>query len=408
MRAILDRWRLALRAIVRSPLRSGLTIFGMLVAVTSVVTVDAIGAGGRNLVSRQIDSIGSNFIIVLPQPSTASGARAAQGSGMRLTEEDAGAILRQSSSVAAIAPALHAAVQIVIGDRNWSTQAFGTRLSILDVRNWPLDRGSPWSANDEATKSKVIVLGATVARKLFGSRDPVGQTARIGRYPYRVLGVLAVKGQSPFGSDQDDVVLLPSTSFRARILHTPPGFAGALMASATSSATIGRAVRQIDAVLRERHHVGRGFDPDFVIRTQQELAEIKDRISATLSLLMLFVAAVGLVVGGVGIMNVMLVSVTERTPEIGIQMAIGARERDIHAQFLVEAVVLACLGGSAGVVTAGGAVAGLGALLGWTVGVRPTAAAISVLVSAATGVAFGLVPARRAAKLDPIVALRRE
>ncbi len=408
MRAWIDGVGLALRAIVRNPLRASLTILGILIAVSAVVTVDALGAGGRARVSAQIDAIGSNFIVVFPQSSQSSGARGAQGSGMRLTEEDGRAILRESTSVSAVAPALRAAVQVVYGDQNWSTQAFGTRLSYLDVRNWTVQRGEPWLPHDEATKAKVVLIGETVAKNVFGSEDPVGHTVRIGRYPYRVLGVLAVKGETPFGADQDDIVLMPSTSFRARVMRTPPNFAGALLASASSTETTDRAVRQIDAILRQRHRIEPGRDPDFVIRTQKEFAAMKDRISDVLALLLLFVAAVSLVVGGIGVMNIMLVSVTERTREIGIRMAIGAREGDIRAQFLVEAITLAFLGGVAGVLVGAGFIAGLRAFLGWPMSLRPLAVAVSIGVSAATGVGFGFFPATRAAKLDPMEALRHE
>ena len=408
MPGLVDGVLSAARAITRNPLRASLTVLGILIAVAAVVTVDAIGVGGRERVSDQIDAIGSNFIVVFPQPSQVSGARAAQGSGMRLTEDDGRAILRESTSIAAIAPALRTIVQVVYGDQNWSTQAFGTRLPYFDVRNWAIDRGATWDAHDEATKSKVIVIGQTVARTLFGSEDPVGQTVRIGRYPYRVLGVLAPKGETPFGADQDDVVLMPSTSFRARVMRVPPGFAGALMASATSAETTEGAVRQIEAILRQRHRIEGDRASDFTIRTQKEFAAMKDRISAALSLLLLFVAAVSLVVGGIGVMNIMLVSVTERTREIGIRMAIGAREVDIQTQFLMEAVTLAFLGGVAGVLAGAGIVAALRVVLGWPMFVRPIASGVSVAVSAATGVAFGFFPARRAARLDPMEALRHE
>jgi putative ABC transport system permease protein len=408
MRAWLDGVVSAVRSIMRNPLRASLTVLGILIAVSAVVTVDAIGAGGRDRVSSQIDAIGSNFIVVFPQSSQSSGARGAQGSGMRLTEEDGRAILRESTSVAAVAPALRASVQIVFGDRNWSTQAFGTRLSYLQVRNWPVERGAAWEPHDEATKAKVVLLGRTVAQTLFGQEDPINQMVRIGRYPYRVLGILGPKGDSPFGADQDDIVLMPSTSFRARVMHTPPNFAGALLASATSSDTTDRAVRQIDAILRQRHRIEEGRDPDFSIRTQKEFAAMKDRISGALSLLLVFVAAVSLVVGGIGVMNIMLVSVTERTREIGIRMAIGARAADIRTQFLIEAVALSFIGGIAGVLAGAGAVEVLRRLLGWPMALRLPAVAVSIAVSAATGVAFGFFPARRAATLDPMEALRHE
>jgi putative ABC transport system permease protein len=327
---------------------------------------------------------------------------------MRLTEDDGRAILRDSTSIAAVAPAIRASEQVEYGDRNWSTQAFGTRLAYLEVRNWPVERGAAWEPHDEATKAKVVLLGRTVAQTLFGNEDPINRVVRIGRYPYRVLGVLGPKGDSPFGADQDDILLMPSTSFRARVMHTPPNFAGALLASATSSETTDRAVRQIDAILRQRHRIDSGRDPDFSIRTQKEFAAMKDRISGALSLLLVFVAAVSLVVGGIGVMNIMLVSVTERTREIGIRMAIGARAADIRTQFLVEAVALAFLGGVAGVLAGAGAVEVLRRALGWPMALRLPAVLVSIAVSAATGVAFGFFPARRAANLDPMEALRHE
>jgi putative ABC transport system permease protein len=408
VRVLLSSAALAFRSIARSPLRASLTILGILIAVAAVVTVDALGAGGRDHVSKQIDGLGSNFILVFPQSSQVSGAHGAQGTGMRLTEEDGRAILRESTSIAAVSPALRATAQVVYGDQNWFTQVFGTRLSYLEVRNWAVDRGSAWDSHDEATKAKVLLLGRTVAQNLFGAEDPVGRTVRIGRYPYRVTGVLAPKGETPFGADQDDVILMPSPSFRARVMRTPPGFAGALMASATSSTTTDRAVAQIDAILRQRHRIEGTREPDFMIRTQKEFAAMKDRISQALSVLLVFVAAVSLLVGGIGVMNIMLVSVTERTREIGIRMAIGARARDIHTQFMVEAVTLALLGGVAGVIAGGAVVAAIRAMLGWEMALRPVAVAVAVTVSGATGVAFGFLPARRAAGLDPMEALRHE
>jgi putative ABC transport system permease protein len=408
VRSILDGIRLAIRAIVRNPLRASLTVLGILIGVAAVVTVTALGSGARDHVSQQIQAIGSNFIIIFPQPPQASGARGTQGSGMRLTEDDARAILRDSPSLAAIAPSVRAGAQVVYGDQNWSTSIVGTTRSYLTVRNWAVERGEAWDAHDETIKSKVVMLGNTVAHKLFGTEDPIGRSLRIGRYPYRVVGVLALKGEAPFGLDQDDLVLMPSTSFRARILHTPPGFAGALVASATSPETTGRAVRQIDAILRQRHHLEAGREPDFTIRTQKEFADLQARIYNILTDLLVFVAAISLIVGGIGVMNIMLVSVTERTREIGIRMAIGAREGDIRTQFLVEAVALSVLGGLAGVATGGVAILALRSLLEWHMAISPLAIGASVAVSGATGVVFGFIPARRAAGLDPIEALRHE
>src|SRR5579883_2005110 len=292
MRALLDGIRLALRAIVRSPLRASLTVLGILIGISAVVTVTALGTGARENIAQQIQSIGTNFIIIFPQSAAVSGAHGAQGSGVRLTEDDGRAILQEGTSVVAIAPALRSLGQVVSGDQNCSTQLIGTTLSYLQVRNWPVDKGVEWQPQDELIKTKVVILGATVVRKLFGSDDPVGHLVRIGRYPYRVVGVLAQKGDAPFGGDQDDIVLMPSSTFRAHVMKTPPGFAGALMASASSADTTDRAV-----------------------------AQMGDLVYGFVTNLLIGVAAVSLIVGGIGIMNIMLVSVTERTREIGIRMA---------------------------------------------------------------------------------------
>jgi putative ABC transport system permease protein len=407
-RAFLDALVSALRAVARSPLRASLTVLGILIGVAAVVTVTALGSGARENVSRQIQAIGSNFIIVFPQPAQASGAHGAQGSGMRLTEEDGRAILRESTSIVAIAPGLRAVAQVVNGDQNWSTNIVGSTLPYFQIKDWAVARGELWEAHDEVAKSKVLLLGATVARNLFGAEDPVGRTVRLGRYPYRVLGVLATKGQAPFGGDQDDVIVMPSSSFRARIMRTPPGFAGALLASARSPDTIDSAVRQMDGILRQRHRIADGHDPDFAIRTQKEFAELQDRVYSLLTNLLVFVAGVSLVVGGIGIMNIMLVSVTERTREIGIRMAIGAREADVRTQFLLEAIALSVLGGLAGIGVGALATSALGRLLEWPMSLTPRPVVISLGVSAAIGIAFGFFPARSAARLDPIEALHHE
>jgi putative ABC transport system permease protein len=408
VRSVLDGIRIALRAIARNPLRASLTVLGILIGVSAVIVVTALGTGARDAVGGQIQSLGANFVIVFPQSSQASGKRGALGSGARLSEEDGRTIMRDSTSVVAVAPVLRAGAQIVYGDQNWSTNVIGTTLPYFQVRNWKIVRGDLWEAHDEVVKTKVVVLGASVARTLFGSEDPVGRTVRIGRYPFRVLGVLESKGEAPFGGDQDDCVLMPIASYRSRVNKTPPGFAGVLMASASSPETTGRAVKQIDAILRQRHHIDEDRDPDFEIHTQKEFAEMQQTVFGLLTALLIGVAAVSLIVGGIGVMNIMLVSVTERTREIGIRMAIGAREGNIQAQFLVESVVLALIGGLVGTVIAVGVVAAVARALGWAMPLDFKPIAVSIAVSGGIGVGFGFFPARRAAKLDPIEALRHE
>jgi len=284
----------------------------------------------------------------------------------------------------------------------------GVTLPFFEVRNWKLLHGDMWTERDETLKTKVCVIGTTVQRELFGNEDAVGRVVRIGRYPYRIVGVLDSKGDAPFGGDQDDEILMPVSSFRARIMHTPPGFAGVLMLSAVSAEATDRAVKLAEAILRQRHHIEDGAQPDFQIRTQKEFQEMQSTVYNLLTVLLVCVAGISLVVGGIGVMNIMLVSVTERTREIGIRMAIGARENDIRTQFLVEAVVLAVLGGLAGALIGIGAIGVLRVVLGWPMTLSSAALAISVAVSALTGVAFGFFPAQRAARMDPIVALHHE
>src|SRR5215469_8677875 len=408
MRSIFEGIRLALRAIARNPLRASLTVLGILIGVAAVVIVTGLGTGVRTNIANQIQSLGSNFVIIFPQSSAASGRHGAQGTGVRLSEDDGRAILRETTSVVAVAPALRSAAQIVYGDKNWNTNVVGTTTPYLEVRDWKLERGAMWDAHDEAVKSKVLVIGSTIARELFGTEDPVGRTVRIGRYPFRIVGVLVSKGEAPFGGDQDDVVLTPIATYRTRITRTPPGFAGILMISARSPESTDHAIKQIESLLRQRHRIEEEREPDFEIHSQKEFAEMQATVFGLLTALLVGVAAVSLVVGGIGVMNIMLVNVTERTREIGIRMAIGAREGDIRAQFLVEAVTLAVLGGIAGVAAGAFFVAGLRGFLGWPMALRPLAVGVAIAVSAATGIGFGFFPARRAAKLDPMEALRHE
>jgi putative ABC transport system permease protein len=399
--------RLAFRSIVRSTLRAGLTILGILIGVAAVVIVTALASGARDAVSATIAGFGSNVILIGPQSKSASGAKAKGGSA-RLTEDDGRAIAREAVSVATVAPMLGSRAQVVVADKNWSTQVFGSTRAFFTVRSWKMARGREWDEHDEALKSKVVVLGPTVATRLFGAEDPIGKSVRIGRYSWQVIGLLQSKGEGSFGGDQDDVVVMPISSMRSRIMRTAPGFAGMLFVSASSAERTDRAVAQIEAILRQRHHIEEGEEKDFWIGTQKEFQAMQESIFGVLTLLLVCIAAVSLIVGGIGVMNIMLVSVTERTREIGIRMAIGARARDIMTQFLVEAVVLALLGGLAGAATGIAVIRLLGSSFDWPMTLDPGALTVAILTSGMTGIAFGFFPARRAAGLDPIVALRHE
>jgi putative ABC transport system permease protein len=406
VRALFAAIRIALRAIARSKLRAALTILGILIGVAAVVIVVALGTGTRDAVTRRFATLGANIIFIWPQATQSSGVR--QSSMGHMTEGDGDTLAKEAQSVSIVVPWNVAGVQVVVGDRNWPTQAMGTTRPYLTVRGFTIAKGEMWSETDEQLKTKVCVLGDGVREALFGTGDGVGQYVRIGRYAYRVLGVLAKKGNSPFGEDQDDRVLMPIGSHRARVAPMPPGRVMTLMASATSELTASRAVDQITSILKQRHHIAQEGEPDFVVRSPLELLRTLEKIFDTLTVLLSLIAGVALLVGGVGVMNIMLVSVTERTREIGIRMAIGAQATDILVQFLVEAITLCMIGGLVGILFGSLAIIGLSKALDMRMGLPVPAIVAAVTTSVVIGVVFGFLPARRAALLDPITALRNE
>ncbi len=407
MRALLAAIRLSLRAIGRAKVRASLTILGILIGVAAVVVVVALGNAVRDQVIGQINSLGANIIFVFPQDTRSSGARTQPRA--RLTEDDATAILREATSVSAVSVHSSATAQLVAGDRNFSTQVMGVGENYLQIKGFTLSEGSMFSPTDFRTKAKVIILGETVKRELFGaSTDVIGEYVRIGKYPFRVVGLLAEKGQSPFGEDQDNRVIMPIGAFRARVVRSPPGRVQMLLVQSSDDQTVDRATAQIEGILRQRHKIAPEDPPDFGIRTQAEIRKSNEETFATLTALLSSVAAISLLVGGIGVMNVMLVSVTERTREIGIRMAIGARQGDILVQFLIEAIVLCLVGGILGLALGLGSIALLARSLGWPFAIPASAVIASLATSAFVGIVFGFLPARRASNLDPIDALRYE
>ncbi len=399
---------LALRALSRSKLRAALTALGILIGIAAVVTTSALGAGAQARMAAQLTALGVNLLVVVPNAAVSGGARGAQGVTLTLTDDDAQAIAREIPSVGAVAPMMVASVQVVVGAQNVSTRVTGTTPGYFDVRTWPASRGALWGAEALRTSARVCAIGETVRRQLFGDEDPVGRDLRVGRMPCTVVAVLSARGQTGFGQDQDDTVVIPISAFRAGIYRLPNLQVNSIMVTARGPDVLYRAQAGVTALLRQRHRIRPGDDDDFSVRNLTEVMNSFKSQQAIITALLLVVASISLLVGGIGVMNIMLVSVTERTREIGVRLAIGARRRDVLAQFMIEAVVLSAIGGVAGLLLGVGAGAILGRVTQFSVRFQPDAALLAMVVSCGIGLLFGFFPARRAARLDPIDALRRE
>ncbi len=403
-------FKVALRALLRNKTRSGLTTLGIIIGVAAVIAMVAIGEGAKVMVANAFDAMGTNLLIVMSGSHTSGGMRGGAGSMPTLTWGDLAAIKTEVASVRYAAPVCQTSVSVQSDEQNWTTMAVGTTTDYLSIRNWSIGKGAAFTQSDIDTGAKVVLLGATVAEKLFGADvDPVGRTVRIRGAPFEVLGMLAKKGQSPMGQDYDDAVVLPVSTFRAKIQGGLAQFIpGVIFVGATSSSTTARAERDMDALLRDRHRLGDTIESDFSIRNLSELAEARQDSTKTMTTLLAAVAAVSLAVGGIGIMNILLVSVTERTREIGVRMAIGAKPRNILAQFLVEALTLSTMGGVLGIALGVLAAQRLAASFGWPLLLRADIIVVAVAFSAAIGIVFGMYPAWKASRLDPIEALRYE
>jgi putative ABC transport system permease protein len=402
--------RIALRALRRNTLRSLLTILGIIIGVAAVIAMVSIGQGASVAVQEQIARMGNNMLVILSGSVTQGGVRTGAGGRSMLRVGDAKAIQRECPAVGAVTYTRRQVQQVVVGNQNWSTSIFGVTPEYQTVRDWPLVAGRFLTKQDDESGATVAVLGQTVVDNLFGpGQSPLDQVIRINNVPFRVIGILTPKGQSTQGSDQDDTVLIPFTTAERKVMGAAMvGTVGSVMVSAVSPELIPEAERQIKALLRERHRLKSNQDDDFMIRNLADVAATAQSTSQSMSILLASVASVSLLVGGIGIMNIMLVSVTERTREIGIRMAVGAKRQDILTQFLLEAVVLSTLGGIFGVILGVVGSQLVSALAEWPTIVPIEAIMLAVVFSGAVGIFFGFYPARKAAHLDPIQALRYE
>jgi putative ABC transport system permease protein len=400
----------AMRALRRNKLRSALTMLGIIIGVAAVITMVSIGRGADAAVQQQIQSLGNNLLMVVPGATTANGVRSGWGGTPTLTASDGATIQKECSAVAEVAWIKRQLVQVVYGNENWATSAQGATPSYQNVRDWPIASGRFFDERDEAGAIPVALLGQTVVDNLFGpGEDPIGAMIRVKNVPFEVIGVLVSKGQTSWGQDQDDLILMPFSTAERRVLGTQIlGSVDMLFVSTARSEDIPEAEQQIRSLLHDRHRIQPGQDDDFTVRNLNEIAEASKMASQVMTNLLLSVASISLLVGGIGIMNIMLVSVTERTREIGIRMAVGAHTGHIMVQFLVEAIVVSTIGGAAGVGLGLVGTSLVARLAEWPTLLSPPAIAIAFSFSGAVGVLFGFYPARRASQLDPITALRAE
>jgi putative ABC transport system permease protein len=392
-------------------MRSVLTALGIIIGVAAVIAMVAVGSGAEHRVQTVIQNLGTNLLIVLNGSSTSGGRRSGYGTKPSLTEDDAVALGREIDGVALAGASVRGSGQVIYGNSNWSTFFRGVTNDYLDAREWVVAKGRGFNAPEQRAAAKVVLLGKTVAENLFGDADPVGQTVRINRVPFTVAGVLAAKGQTPFGSDQDDVAFMPLSTAKKRVLggrQVRGDSVAEITVKAQSAEQVGEVEEKVKELLRRRHKIRNGQPDDFYVRNLAQMLEARAESSRIMSILLASVAGVSLIVGGIGIMNIMLVSVTERTGEIGLRMALGARSRDVMAQFVIEAVSLSIVGGMVGIVLGVAGSLGLAYLGEWPMLIETEAIVMAVAFSAAIGIFFGYYPARKAAALDPIIALRRE
>ena len=411
MTAVGQSIRIALRSLRVNKLRSALTMLGIIIGVGAVIAMVAVGAGASARVAEQIQSLGSNLIIVLSGSVTASGVRIGQGSQLTITEDDSAAIAREITAVQVSAPSMRGTAQVVFGNLNWATTIQGVTADYFEARDWVILNGRPIGPEDVDGATKVCLLGQTTVLNLFGDTDPIGQIIRIKKVPFTVVGTLDRKGQTSWGQDQDDVILMPISTAKKKVLgksNSNPRAVQAISVKIRPGEDMRDAEVQLRELLRQRHRLQPYQEDDFNVRNLSEILQTQEESSKVMTYLLAAIASVSLLVGGIGIMNIMLVSVTERTREIGLRMAVGARGRDILGQFLIEAITLSLIGGVIGIAAGLGGAEALSYFAAWRTVVAPEAIALAFGFAAAVGVFFGFYPARKAARLDPIEALRYE
>jgi len=402
-------FKISFRALRVNKMRSALTMLGIIIGVGAVIAMVAIGTGASQKIAEQISSMGSNLLIIVPGATTAGGVRMGGGTQSTLNLNDANAILKECPAVADVAPSMGGVAQVIYGHLNWSTGINGTTPGMLIVRDWSLSAGRAFAQQDVKSATKVCLLGQTVVDNLFGEQNPVGQTIRIKNVPFTVIGVLSPKGQNAQGSDQDDTVMVPVTTAQKKLFGTQfPGMVRVIMVKAKSAESLSSAEKQITELLRQRHHIGQKQDNDFTVRNLTQLMQAAEQSTNVMTMLLGAIASVSLLVGGIGIMNIMLVSVTERTREIGIRMAIGAKTWDIRLQFIIEALTLSLIGGIIGIIAGVSTSIIISSASDWPVVVSPASIALSFCFSGIIGIFFGFYPAYKASLLNPIDALRYE
>jgi putative ABC transport system permease protein len=398
--------RVAAQSILKNKMRSLLTMLGIIIGVGAVILLVAIGQGAQSRIQQQIENLGTNMLVIAPGSTSQGGVSRGMGSFNRLKVDDVEKLQRESFLLAAVSPVIATGGQIVGGQGNWRTRINGVSVEYLAIRDWDVEFGRNFDAADVRSMKKVVLLGRTVAENLFPGQDPVGQQVRIRNVPFQIIGVLAEKGQTPEGSDMDDVLLAPYTTVQTRLAGHQ--YIPQILASTFSPGDIPAAQDEITAIMREAHGLASWEEDDFTVRNQADLSEAAQGTTEVMTLLLAAIASISLLVGGIGIMNIMLVSVTERTREIGIRMSIGARGSDVMTQFLVESTVLSAAGGLLGLLLGLGGARIISSVTGWTTTISPLTVVVALAFSGAIGIFFGFYPARQAAELDPIEALRYE